>query len=154
MPSREYSTAVRVRANRARQNTLDCFEIQEIDMMSATFVHFSRCRLIVVGAVLVMLVGLSVRPAEAIPAWSRKYLTSCSTCHAVFPKLNYFGKAFRNKGYRFPGGEDGTATKDAPVSLGADAYRKLFPRALWPSDIPGGVPPAGCRRAPINNLPD
>ena len=108
--------------------------------MSATFVHFSRCRLIVVGAVLVMLVGLSVRPAEAIPAWSRKYLTSCSTCHAVFPKLNYFGKAFRNNGYRFPGGEDGTATKQPPTSLGADAYKKMFPRALWPSDIPGGVP--------------
>jgi len=108
--------------------------------MPAAHAHVSRHRLIVVGSMLVTLVALSVRPAEAIPAWSRKYQTSCSTCHAVFPKLNYFGKAFRNNGYRFPGGEDGTATKQAPVSLGADAYKKLFPRALWPSDIPGAVP--------------
>src|SRR3990167_11127136 len=109
-------------------------------MPMSAFAHFSRLRLIVVGAFLVTLVALSVRPAEAIPVWSRKYQTSCSTCHAIFPKLNYFGKAFRNNGYRFPGGEDGTATKEAPVSLGADAYKKMFPRALWPSDIPGGVP--------------
>lgn len=108
--------------------------------MLAVPAHFSRSRLIVVGAMLLTLVALSAAPAEAIPAWSRKYHTSCSTCHAVFPKLNYFGKAFRNNGYRFPGGEDGTATKQAPVSLGADAYKKLFPRALWPSDVPSAVP--------------
>src|SRR3990172_12231005 len=108
--------------------------------MTSDPAHSSRPRFIVVGAVLVTLIALSVRPAEAIPAWSRKYQTSCSTCHAVFPKLNYFGKAFRNNGYRFPGGEDGTATKQPPTSLGADAYKKMFHRALWPSDIPGGVP--------------
>ena len=108
--------------------------------MSAVSAYVSRPRVIVVGAVLLTLLTLSVRPAEAIPAWSRKYETSCSTCHAVFPKLNYFGRAFRNNGYRFPGGEDDTATKQPPVSLGADAYKKLFPRALWPSHIPGAVP--------------
>src|SRR3972149_3126338 len=75
---------------------------------------------------------------RATPACSRKSRTSCSACHAAFPKLNYFGKAFRNNGFRFPGGEDGTATKEPPVSLGADAYKRLFPRALWPSDAPGG----------------
>src|SRR3990172_9673279 len=108
--------------------------------MSAVHAHVSRPRLILFGAALVTLIVLSASPAEAIPAWSRKYQTSCSTCHAAFPKLNYFGKAFRNNGYRFPGGEDGTATKQVPVSLGADAYKKLFPRALWPSHIPGEVP--------------
>jgi hypothetical protein len=97
-------------------------------------------RLAVAGAVLTGLVVLPAARAEAIPAWSRKYQTSCSTCHAAFPKLNYFGKAFRNNGYRFPGGEDETARKEPPVSLGAEGYKKLFPRALWPSDIPGGVP--------------
>ena len=80
----------------------------------------------------------------AIPAWSRKYRTSCSTCHAAFPKLNYFGKAFRNNGFRFPGGQDPEATKETPVSMGAEGYKKLFPRALWPSDLPG-VPPLAVR---------
>ena len=113
-----------------------------------------RFRPIVAGASLAMLVSLSVRPAEAIPAWSRKYQTSCSTCHAVYPKLNHFGKAFRNNGYRFPGGEDETATKETPVSLGAEGYKKLFPRALWPSDIPGGVPLAVRGIARFNTYED
>ena len=86
----------------------------------------------------------SVVDVLAIPAWSRKYHTSCSTCHAAFPKLNYFGKAFRNNGYRFPGGQDPEATKETPVSLGAEGYKKLFPHAMWPSDLPG-VPPLAVR---------
>ncbi len=40
--------------------------------------------------------------AEAIPAFARKYETSCQTCHTVFPKLNAFGTAFRLNGYRMP----------------------------------------------------
>ena len=93
---------------------------------------------LVVGTLVALL--LPSKPAEAIPAWARKYQTSCSTCHAPFPKLNYFGKAFRNNGYRFPGGEDETARKEPAIILGAEGYKKLFPRALWPSDMPGAVP--------------
>ncbi len=113
----------------------------------------SRSRLIA-GAMLVLFIGLTGSPAEAIPAWSRKYQTSCSTCHAPFPKLNYFGKAFRNNGYRFPGGEDGTATKEPPVSLGAESYKKMFPRAMWPSDIPGTLPLAVRGVARFNTFED
>jgi hypothetical protein len=90
--------------------------------------------------ILATLFVVAATDALAIPAWSRKYRTSCSTCHAAFPKLNYFGKAFRNNGYRFPGGLEETATKEPPVVMGAEGYKKLFPRALWPSDIPAGVP--------------
>src|SRR5512134_2232482 len=86
----------------------------------------------------------SAADALAIPAWSRKYRTSCSTCHVAFPKLNYFGKAFRNNGYRFPAGQDPEATKEPPVSMGAEGYKKLFPHALWPADLPG-VPPLAVR---------
>ena len=68
---------------------------------------------LVVGTLVALL--LPSKPAEAIPAWARKYQTSCSTCHAPFPKLNYFGKAFRNNGYRFPGGEDETARKEPAI---------------------------------------
>jgi hypothetical protein len=89
---------------------------------------------------LLLLIFFCAANAAAIPAWSRKYQTSCSTCHAVYPKLNYFGKAFRNNGYRFPGGLEDAATKEPPVSLGAEGYKKLFPHALWPSHVPGTVP--------------
>lgn len=42
-------------------------------------------------------------PAEAIPSFARKYGTSCTTCHTVYPKLTPFGEAFRRNSYRFPG---------------------------------------------------
>jgi hypothetical protein len=84
------------------------------------------------------LVGL-VNAARAIPVFSRKYKTSCSTCHYAFPQLNAFGKAFRNNGYRYPGGDD-NFRKDEPVSLGSEAYKQVFPNAIWPSDLPGTSP--------------
>ncbi|MBI4888469.1 MAG: hypothetical protein HY824_15340 [Acidobacteria bacterium] len=97
-------------------------------------------RAMVTAAVGMVVIGPS--NAEAIPAWSRKYQTGCTTCHTVFPKLNYFGRAFRNNGYRFPGGLEQEATKVPPVVMGAEGYKKLFPHAVWPSHIPGGVPVA------------
>jgi hypothetical protein len=81
-----------------------------------------------------------VEETKAIPSFARKYRTSCSTCHYAFPKLNGFGKAFKNNGYRYPGGEDPEMTKEEPVSLGADAYKKVWPNAIWPSDIAGSTP--------------
>jgi len=77
--------------------------------------------------------------AEAVPAFARKYHTSCQTCHIVFPKLNAFGEAFRLRGYRLPG-ETEEQIKEPPVSLGAPAYKRLWPQAIWPGEIPGSVP--------------
>ena len=37
--------------------------------------------------------------AYSLPAFARKYKTSCATCHVGFPKLNAFGEAFRRNGY-------------------------------------------------------
>jgi hypothetical protein len=77
--------------------------------------------------------------AEAIPAFARKYATSCQTCHTVFPKLNAFGMAFRLNGYRMPK-ETEDMVKEKPVSLGAPAYKKLWPHAIWPGTLPSHVP--------------
>jgi hypothetical protein len=77
--------------------------------------------------------------ALAVPAFARKYQTSCQTCHIVFPKLNAFGEAFRLRGYRMPG-ETADMIKEPPVSLGAPAYKRLWPQAVWPSDLPATVP--------------
>ena len=37
----------------------------------------------------------------AIPAFARKYKTSCVTCHTVYPKLNPFGETYRINGFQF-----------------------------------------------------
>src|SRR5512144_3376514 len=78
-------------------------------------------------------------PARAVPAFSRKYQTSCQTCHTIFPKLNPFGEAFRLNGYRLPG-ETEEQVKVKPVSLGAEAYERIWPKMVYPSDLPGAVP--------------
>src|ERR1022692_1253508 len=79
----------------------------------------------------------------AIPAFSRMYGTSCSTCHVDFPKLNDFGKAFKDAGFKFPK-DDESMIKIPPVMLGAPANAELWPKAIWPGVIPG-IPPIGLR---------
>ncbi|MBI3280594.1 MAG: hypothetical protein HYZ57_12210 [Acidobacteria bacterium] len=80
---------------------------------------------------------VALTPAFAIPPFSRKYETSCITCHVVPPKLNEFGRAFKNLGYRLPG-DDAALVKQKPVSLGAPAWKQIWPEGVWPSSIPGG----------------
>jgi hypothetical protein len=77
--------------------------------------------------------------AEAIPAFARKYATSCQTCHTAFPKLNAFGTAFRLNGYRMPK-ETEEMVKEKPVSLGAPAYKRLWPHSIWPGEVSSTVP--------------
>ena len=83
----------------------------------------------------------------AIPAFSRQYQTSCTTCHLDFPKLNDFGKAFKDAGFKFPK-DDADFVKVAPTLLGAEAQKQVFPKSVWPGTIPG-MPPIGLR---MNNF--
>jgi len=98
-----------------------------------------KALLVVALAVTVLSAGRSV----AIPAFSRMYGTSCSTCHIDFPKLNDFGKAFKDAGFKFPK-DDESMIKIPPVMLGAPANAELWPKAIWPGTIPG-IPPIGLR---------
>ncbi len=77
--------------------------------------------------------------AEAIPTFARKYRTSCTTCHVAIPKRNAFGDAFRQLGFRIPGG-DAAYVKEEPVSLGAEAWKEVWPEAIWPGILPATVP--------------
>ena len=87
-----------------------------------------------------MLIMMASADSLAIPAFARKYKTSCATCHVGFPKLNAFGEAFRRNGYQFPGHTDAEFTKDEEVSLGAEGNKKSFPDAIWPGAIPAHSP--------------
>ena len=88
------------------------------------------------AAALVAAALLSSAPsAHAIPAFARKYGTSCLTCHTVYPRLNPFGEAFRRNGYLFPG-IDSDFVKQETVALGQEAAKKQFPNAVWPGWVP------------------
>src|ERR1700690_2252591 len=83
---------------------------------------------------------LSVVPTgKAIPAFSRKYGTSCTTCHNNYPELNDFGEAFKKNGFKFPN-DDATFVKQDAVMLGSKAQKEAFPGAVYPGEIPGTVP--------------
>jgi hypothetical protein len=77
--------------------------------------------------------------AQAIPAFARRYGTSCQTCHAMFPKLTPFGEAFRRNGFKFPG-KDEDFVKQDQVPLGQEAYRQVFPDAVWPGTLAASAP--------------
>jgi hypothetical protein len=79
----------------------------------------------------------------ALPIFARRYETSCTTCHVVIPKLNAFGIAFRNNGFKIPI-NDARLIKMPDVALGAPAWKQLWPKAVWPGAIPG-VPPIAIR---------
>ncbi len=97
-----------------------------------------------VGWVCLFAVALVVVPyGHAIPAFSRQYGTSCSTCHVDFPKLNDFGKAFKDAGFKFPKGDE-DFIKIPPVMLGAPAQREMWPHTIFPGTIPG-LPAIGLR---------
>lgn len=88
------------------------------------------------------LLGLGVFPTEAsaVPAFARRYETSCATCHQAFPRLNGVGESFRVSGFRFV--DDARYRKVEPVEMGDEAYKRLWPESLWPSDLP--------RRSPLS----
>lgn len=92
-------------------------------------------------SLLVLLLGLCLpRSAWAIPAFARRYETSCQTCHLAYPALTPFGEAFRWNGYRFPDKGDLTAEKQPPVELGNEAQKERWPKVVYPGAIPAEVP--------------
>jgi hypothetical protein len=91
----------------------------------------------------VLTVVLLTGSSYAIPAFSRQYGTSCTTCHVDFPKLNDFGKAFKDAGFKFPKGDE-DFIKVPQVMLGAPAQKELWPHTVFPGTIPG-LPPIGLR---------
>jgi len=112
--------------------------------------QMKKCvRVAVSSAVLIIPIILMLVSSKsyAIPAFSRQYQTSCTTCHLDFPKLNDFGKAFKDAGFKFPK-DDESFLKVPAVLLGAAAQKEVWPHSVWPGQIPG-LPPIGLR---MNNF--
>ncbi len=86
---------------------------------------------------------VSMTQTRALPIFARKYETACTTCHVIIPKLNPFGIAFRNNGYRIPAADE-KFVKSQDISLGAPAWKQVWPNAVWPGAIPG-LPPFALR---------
>jgi hypothetical protein len=94
---------------------------------------------IVVASVMLTTLFVMYQEAFAFPTFSRRYSTSCITCHVLPPKLNAFGVAFRNNGYRIPGGDE-DFVKQPDVQMGAPAWKEVWPQGVWPGAIPDRIP--------------
>jgi hypothetical protein len=62
-----------------------------------------------VALVLASIVLTCSQPANALPAFARKYGLRCSACHESWPMLNYFGQKFKDNGYQLMN------DRDAPI---------------------------------------
>ena len=60
-------------------------------------------RAFAVAILLLTFLATATDRADAIPAFARKYRTTCATCHAPIPRLNAFGEQFAANGFEFPG---------------------------------------------------
>ena len=56
-------------------------------------------------ALLLVLLTIPSTPADAIPAFARRYRVSCMLCHNPVPVLNDFGDRFAADGFRLATGE-------------------------------------------------
>ena len=101
----------------------------EVDSLMLTFRHPFLIAALFLPAVL-----LSSLPAEAIPAFARRYQTSCSTCHVHYPRLNAVGDAFRRRGYQFAR-DDLMQHSPPPITLVAEGHREMWPASDWPADL-------------------
>jgi hypothetical protein len=66
-----------------------------------------------------LVLGLS-QPANALPAFARKYGLRCSACHESWPMLNYFGQKFKDNGYQLMNDRDAPIWQNAsywPITL-------------------------------------
>ena len=81
-----------------------------------------------------LLVGVTLAalatPADAIPAFARKYSLSCTACHAPFPRLNAFGEDFAARGFRMPDPEVEAERGEQPTGDPLLKLMKTVPLAL------------------------
>jgi hypothetical protein len=73
-------------------------------------------------------IGLSIRPAQALPSFARQTGQPCGTCHTDFPALTPFGRRFKLYGYTIGGGKFRTTPFPTTISINrAIAYGMTAP---------------------------
>ena len=97
-------------------------------------------RLLRIHLTVVFMFVVAVSSANAVPVFARKYRNQLSDLSHCFSETQRLWRSVSSlRGYRLPG-ETQEAIKEKPVSLGAPAYKPLWPDAVWPGDLPSNVP--------------
>jgi len=96
--------------------------------------RLARLRMLVLFACMPAVILALSFEISATPTFARRYETSCATCHQAWPRLNTTGESFRLNGFQFA--DEERYRKSHPIEMGDEAYKRLWPNALWPSDVP------------------
>jgi hypothetical protein len=95
----------------------------------------SAMSLFSLALVLAAVVFTCSSPANALPAFARKYGLRCSACHESWPMLNYFGQKFKDNGYQLMN------DRDAPIWQNPGYWPVTFRMTpLWHRVSTGKVP--------------
>jgi hypothetical protein len=83
--------------------------------------------------------------ARAIPAFSRKYNVTCTTCHTGYAYLNKTGRTFKEVGFRLPDeeGQFPEAMQNHLKISDSLVLEKMLPLALRLTSLPVDVVPTG-----------
>jgi hypothetical protein len=111
------------------------------------FFHFATS-LSALSLVLAALVMTCSQPANALPAFARKYGLRCSACHESWPMLNYFGQKFKDNGYQLMNDRDAPIWQNPgywPVTFRMTPlwHRVSTGKVLVDTYTPGSTTPVG-----------
>ncbi len=102
--------------------------------------------LIALSILAAVLLLTALQEAAAIPAFARKYDMSCTTCHAVFPKIKPYGNEFAGNGFQLPDKEPPRyyretgddlllLMRELPFALRLEGYARWQPQTAGRSDF-------------------
>jgi len=97
--------------------------------------------LLAVLAVVFLVLAVS-QPANALPAFARKYGLRCSACHESWPMLNYFGQKFKDNGFQLMNDKDSPIWQNPsywPVTLRITPFWSRESTNKIAADTPTGV---------------
>src|SRR5262252_10311767 len=92
--------------------------------------------------VLMFLVLSGLQPANALPAFARKYGLRCSACHESWPMLNYFGQKFKDNGFQLMNDKDSPIWQNPsywPITLRITPFWSRESTNKVAADTPTGV---------------
>jgi hypothetical protein len=81
-------------------------------------------------------------PANALPAFARKYGLRCSACHESWPMLNYFGQKFKDNGYQLMNDKDAPIWQNPsywPITLRMTPFWSRESTNKIAADTPSGI---------------
>jgi len=91
---------------------------------------------------IVFLVLTVSQPANALPAFARKYGLRCSACHETWPMLNFFGQKFKDNGYQLMNDKDSPIWQNPaywPITMRITPFWSRESTNKIATDAPSGV---------------